>query len=74
MSRSRRKTPIVAHTMAESDKPFKQQENRRYRTRVRQALRVNADIPNRKLFGNEWSAPKDGKHWIGERHPHLMRK
>lgn len=74
MARSRRKTPISAHTMAESDKPFKQQENRRYRSRVRQAIHIGIEPPSAKLFGNEWSAPKDGKQWLGDRHPHLMRK
>lgn len=64
MSRSRRKTPIIPHTLAESDKPFKQQEHQRERSAVRDALRTDQEVlPHPKQFGDEWSAPKDGKQY-----------
>jgi hypothetical protein len=62
MSRSRKKVPITGITCAETDKPFKQQEHQRERSRVRDALKTEKELlPDPKQFGNPWAAPKDGK-------------
>jgi hypothetical protein len=74
MSRSRRRTPIVGMTTAESDKPFKVAEHRRERRIVRSAIKAGDDSPTVRLFGNPWASDKDGKQWLGDRHPDLMRK
>ena len=65
MSRSRKKTPIIGHTKAESEKAFKQAEHQRERTAVRDALRTGSEIlPAEKEFGNPWKGDKDGKQWL----------
>lgn len=75
MSRSRRKTPIVGMTTAESDKPFKEAEHRRERRSVRAAVKQLEDAPDPKLFGNPCHAEKDGKQWLDLSHRgELMRK
>lgn len=75
MSRSRRKTPIVGMTTAESDKPFKIAEHRRERRSVRAAVRQLEDAPDPKEFGNPWHGEKDGKQWLDLSHRgELMRK
>ena len=67
-------------TLAETDKPFKQQEHQRERSRLRDALNADREIedidpPSPKLFGNPWASDKDGKHKIDpEKYPKLMRK
>jgi len=66
MARSYRKTPIGPLTSAQSDKKFKQIENRRKRRRViieLQKLDDEKDFlgPGEKEYGNPWAAPKDGK-------------
>jgi hypothetical protein len=55
--------------MAESDKPYKVQEHKRERARVRTALNSADDfeeliLPDSKEFGNEYNAPKDGRHYV----------
>ena len=80
MARSRKKTPITGVTTAETDKPFKQQEHQRERSRVRDALNADReldeiDTPPSKLFGNPWASGKDGKHAFDpDKFPKLMRK
>lgn len=79
MSRSRKKTPIISHTKAESDKPFKVQEHKRERRVVKHHLTKSDDydnmvLPDEELFGNEWNAPKDGKCWIKKPKDKWMRK
>lgn len=74
MSRSRRKTPIVGMTTAESDKRFKQAEHRRERRAVKSVDLAIADLPARQAFGNAALSEKDGKQWLGDRFPKLMRK
>lgn len=69
MSRSYKKTPVSAHTIAESDKKYKVQEHQRERSNVRTALNSCKDyeeliLQDSKKFGDEWSAPKDGKQWM----------
>ena len=65
MNRSRKKTPIVAITTADSDKRFKAAEHRRERAVVRTEMAVGGDIPSRKAFGDPWAGDKDGKHYLG---------
>lgn len=74
MARSRRKTPIVGIATADSEKAFKAREHRRERRSVATALAAGEDPPEPKAFGNPWAGDKDGKQWIGDRHPHLLRK
>jgi hypothetical protein len=76
MSRSCRKTPITGVTTAESEKAYKQQEHRRERAYVRDALRSGSEeVPGSKEFGNPWSGDKDGKVLFDPREqPELMRK
>lgn len=84
MSRSRKKTPVNAHTCAESEKTWKRQANRRLR-------RINNMIVDKVLTEEEeeeeifkimnevseiWDGPKDGKSWFGNglrKHPWLAK-
>ncbi|MDE2595825.1 MAG: hypothetical protein KGL44_02995 [Sphingomonadales bacterium] len=78
MSRSRRKTPIFAHSSAENDHPWKQRVARRLRHRVKQALRHDRD--GDRFAGRPWdldsccSSDKDGKHYVQHPAARLMRK
>ncbi|PZT89410.1 MAG: hypothetical protein DI637_06380 [Citromicrobium sp.] len=67
MSRSRRKTPVMPITTAESDKAYKTREHRRERAHVREALAQGNESKHPKAFGNPWSGDKDGKQYA----PHL---
>lgn len=64
MSRSHRKHPVVAITTAETDKPFKTDEHRRHRRRVRQLIEVGAELPHHKAYGDPWNGMKDGKQRV----------
>ena len=74
MSRSRRRTPIVAMTKAGSEKPDKTLAHRAERTAVRDALAADREAPGGKLFGDPWKGDKDGKQYIAWRWPELLRK
>ncbi|MGF7004533.1 hypothetical protein [Aminobacter sp. BE322] len=74
MSRSRRKTPIIGITTAETDKPFKQAEHRRERRAVKAVIKTGEEPPAPKAFGNPWDGQKDGKQWIADNVPELLRK
>jgi hypothetical protein len=74
MPRSRRKTPIAGITTADSDKLFKQAEHRRERRAVKVRLDAGEELPPPKTFGNPWAGQKDGKAWLVEPVPKLMRK
>ena len=75
MARSRRRTPVIGITTAESDKLYKRQEHRRERRAVAQALSTGDDPPGPKTFGDPWNSDKDGKQWFDpERHPKYLRK
>lgn len=67
MSRSRRKTPIMA-IAGDTDKPFKVQEHQKQRSKVKALLKQDpeADLPDEKEFGDPWDSMKDGKQWIRE--------
>ena len=70
MTRSRRSTPIVGITTVASDKPFKQQENRRQRHRHKQYLTVTLDDAARRIhkagLSGEQHGDKDGKRYVGQ--------
>ena len=78
MSRSRRKTPITGITTAESDGAWKAKAARKLRHKVRQTLNTTLDSDafagKRWDVVNPWDAPKDGKAWLRQADPKLMRK
>ena len=78
MSRSRKKTPIIGHTTAESDKPWKAKAARSFRHAARRALgraEGEALLPERRwAVVNPYDAPKDGKHWVGRAERRWLRK
>jgi hypothetical protein len=67
MSRSRRKTPIIGITSADSDKPFKVSEHRAERRSYRARLAVTLDQDDRRLHATDYGNPnlsdKDGKQY-----------
>lgn len=75
MSRSYRKTPITGMTTKGSDKLFKTAAHKRARRAAKALDLADTDPPTEKKFGNQWTAPKDGKGWFDKaRFPKLMRK
>ena len=66
MSRSRRKSPFVGYTNAETDKRWKAQSPRRMRRAARQALGHTIDgdaLPAKRwALTNPWHGLNDGKH------------
>ena len=80
MSRSRRKTPIIGITTAESEKAEKQANHQRERRRVRQVLAVDPEpdvLPHRRELRTPLAMGKDGKMWLGawaEQEPKYLRK
>jgi len=74
MSRSRRKTPVVGVTTADSDKLFKQAEHRRERRAVKALVNAGEEPPAAKTFGDPWDGQKDGKVRLRDPDPKLMRK
>lgn len=76
MSRSRRKSPFVGYTTAESDKPWKQQSARQLRRAAHQALAETIDgdtVPGRRELGDAWGL-KDGKQWLARPSARDLRK
>lgn len=61
-------------TTADSDKAFKQTEHRRERRVVKVRLDAGEEPLSAKIFGNPWASEKDGKQWLNEPSPKLMRK
>ncbi|MFW2830747.1 hypothetical protein [Sphingomonas sp. ID0503] len=78
MSRSRKKTPVIGYTTAESDKEWKQRASRRQRRATRQSLhdKVDGDATPQKRWSltNPWSSDKDGKQWLAEPEARWLRK
>ncbi|WP_375392302.1 hypothetical protein [uncultured Sphingomonas sp.] len=72
MSRSRKTSPFVGITTAESDKPWKQQSARQVRRAVHQTLDGDA-APSRRVLGDGWGM-KDGKQRISDPTPADWRK
>lgn len=73
MSRSKRKTPIFGFC-ADTDEPFKAAEQRRERRAVAVALRLGADCPHPRRFGEPWLSCKDGKGYEKDADARRMRK
>jgi hypothetical protein len=77
MSRSRRKTPIVGITCAESDKSYKVSEHRADRRSHRALLTSRLDPDDRRLhskvYGDSAGSNKDGKQYLTGS-PREMRK
>jgi hypothetical protein len=76
MSRSRRKTPVMGITKAESDTRDKVLAHRRQRRRVRTALASGrVEVATRRKAGNVWDFAKDSKQRFDPRRwPQLRRK
>ena len=69
MSRSKRSSPIIGVTTAESEKDDKRAANRALRRVTRQAIRaksIDHDVtPLLREVSDPWSMDKDGKTWRG---------
>lgn len=78
MSRSRRKSPFVGHTTAESDKAWKAEAARKTRRAVHQTLGETLDgdaLPaKRYALTTPWDAAKDGKQRVTDPTSPLLRK
>ena len=63
MSRSRKKRPHLSWHSTGGQKKFRTQENRAFRSRVRQQLHCGKYelFPHKQEYGNEWDSPRDGK-------------
>ncbi len=77
MSRSRRKTPIIGMTLAETDKPYKVREHRAERRAGRSLLSAGIDQDDRRLhsktYGESNFSDKDRKQYL-RNSPREMRK
>ncbi len=75
MSRSRKKTPIVATANVASEKDDKQMAHRRERhdVKIQLAQGGEPDIHHHPHSGSEQFS-KDGKHWVNDPDPKDMRK
>lgn len=75
MSRSKRKTPILGITKAESEKKDKQSASRKFRRKTRQALPNGRQLPGSlNDVSNPWTFAKDGKQYLRENIKEYMRK
>ena len=78
MTRSSRQTPVVAITTCRSEKRDKRFANRACRRALNVALSGNRDgetvLPEMRDVSNPYTMDKDGKQWLGERWPRLLRK
>jgi len=76
MSRSYRKTPVFGNTSAESDKPGRTKDHRRYRHYYKDMIRhENYDDIEPPNFKEEpWGWPKDGRHYWHDATEKDMRK
>lgn len=73
MSRSKRKTPVVSITTADSERFDKQKWHRRFRKKVRETISklLNSDVdadnvvfPHENEIIDEWDMRKDGKQYL----------
>jgi hypothetical protein len=86
MSRSIKRTPIIGHTTAETEKHDKRLANRFLRRRSRQVLRTSAvgscnhvveglgELPLLREVSNVYCFDKDGKQWLDDPDPKDLRK
>ncbi|WP_374944940.1 hypothetical protein [Sphingomonas sp.] len=63
VSRSRRTSPIMPVTTAESEKAYKARAHRAERAAVRVSLSRGVDPPSPRAFGDPWNGDKDGKRY-----------
>ena len=74
MSKSRRKTPIVGNTIAESEKKDKRLWNKKFRRLSNQKIKQGDEPPaDIREVTEVWSGEKDGKHWT-DADESIMRK
>ena len=73
MSRSRKRTPVVAWWLTDATRRYKRDEHQRERAAVRAALRAESDPPSPRLFGDPARGPTDGKCFAPEV-PNILRK
>lgn len=70
MSRSRRHTPVIPITCAESEADDKREAHQRERTLVRSAMArgdwEGEPMPHRRQAGDPWKWAKDGRQWFPE--------
>ena len=76
ISRSRRKTPIIGHTMAASEAKDKRLWHKRWSSRQRDELARTGQetdiLPiHHKEVSDTWNMDKDGKYWFS---PHQQLK
>lgn len=69
MSRSIRKNPVVPVCKSTISKIYKQISNRAFRRTP-----IDAEIPKKQEFGNEWMGPRDGKMYVKNPESKLLRK
>lgn len=74
MSRSRRHTPVFGLTCATSEKHDKRIANRRWRSRVRQAVHEGVEPPAQREISDVWDFEKDGKRYRRDASAEAMRK
>lgn len=77
MTHSRKKTPVVGVTSAESEKTDKLLAHRRERRKVREVLHVESEpevLPHTRELSDPWAMAKDGKIYIGEHLPAKQRR
>ena len=81
MARSRKKTPIIPNTCADSEKEDKRINSRRLRRVVKQKLQAIEDtedlnLPELREITDVWDAAKDGKKYKdpAKLDPKQMRK
>lgn len=79
MSRSYRHTKVFSNTSGGGQKRFRQYEHQAERTNVKITLKTCDDydnllLPSPKEYGNEWSSPRDGKHFWSKATEKDMRK
>ena len=73
MSRSRRKSPFVGNTCAESEKQDKRMANRALRRKSKQGENLEI-VVDRRQISDVWCFAKDGKQRIGTSDSKWMRK
>ena len=73
MSRSRKRTPVVAFGTTDCSRLYKRNEHQRERAAVRAAIRADRDLPSPRLFGDPVRGPIDGKCFAPEV-PNVLRK
>ncbi len=75
MSRSKRRTPIIGYTSAETEKQDKRRANRALRRKVKVSINQgDFELPLLREVSTVWSFDKDGKQYLINPSPQDMRK